>query len=133
MNHDLINDEDWQKLSIAAWKCREAACISGTTKVGAALLTPDKSIFSGCNIQHYYCNHDIHAEVNAISTMVASGYRLLYGILIVAEREQFTPCGSCMDWIFQFGGASCCVGVQANKNGRIKIFQSAELMPYYPK
>lgn len=122
----------WDKLSIEAWKVRENAFIYGKTKVGCSLKSTNGKIFAGVNIEQLFRSHDIHAEVNAISNMVTSGEIKFTHLLIVAERERFTPCGACMDWIMQFGGDSCLVGFQSVRNGIILIKTSGELMPYYP-
>lgn len=130
MKTDNIN---WEKLSINAWKVRESAYIFGDTKVGAALLDENNRIITGCNIEHKYRSHDIHAEVNAISQMVSTGATKIIAILIVADRKFFTPCGSCMDWIIQFGGKDVIVGFQSKPNSDITKFTANQLMPYYPE
>jgi cytidine deaminase len=92
----------------------------GPTKVGCAVLPDDGRIFAVCNVEHRFPSHDVHAEVNAITTMVAGGAgrdhqrqrgRIL-AVVVVAERDQFTPCGACMDWILQFCDA-CVVAFPA--------------------
>ncbi len=128
-----ISREVWDRMAEEAWKCRENAWILGDTKVGAALLTKAGDIYSGCNIEHVYRCHDVHAEVNAISTMVASGRTEMACIIVTAEREKFTPCGACMDWIFQFGGPDCRVGYQTKRGGEIVSYLARELMPHYPR
>jgi cytidine deaminase len=125
--------DQWPLLSQAAWERRRNAHILGKTRVGAAALAGDGTIFGGCNIEHKYRCHDIHAEVSAIAGMVSSGHSDLCAILIAAERELFTPCGGCLDWIFQFGGAACLVAHQASPDGEIKVWQAGELMPFYPR
>ncbi|MEM3191641.1 MAG: cytidine deaminase [Candidatus Parvarchaeota archaeon] len=107
--------------------------ISGNTKVGAAVLSSSMRIFSGCNIEHRYRSHDIHAETNAIGNMVAAGEKELLAILIVAVKESFLPCGACMDWIFEMGGPGCLVGFQNREGGTIKTFRAHQLMPHYPR
>jgi len=124
---------DWSDLSEKAWAVRENAHIIGLTKVGASVLSENDNIYCGCNIEHKFRSHDIHAEVNAISNMVSFGDKLIKKILIVAERDFFTPCGSCMDWIMQFADENTLVGFQGSKNGEIQSFRTRELMPYYPK
>lgn len=124
---------DWQLLSKYAWAARENAFIYGKTSVGAALLSKDSHIFTGCNVEHRYRVHDVHAEVNAITNMVNSGYSAFFAILVVAERNRFTPCGSCMDWIIQFAGKDCLVGYQTDKNSDVIIHTAKELMPFYPE
>lgn len=126
-------DNFWQLLSINAWNVRENAYILGKTKVGCSLYSTNRKLFSGCNVEHKYRSHDIHAEVNAISTMIAAGETIIDSLLVVAERDFFTPCGSCMDWIMQFATENTQVGFQNNPNGEITVFNVFELMPHYPK
>ncbi|MFP5262373.1 MAG: cytidine deaminase family protein [Blastocatellia bacterium] len=128
-----FTEEHWNILAEAAWECRERAYIMGEVKVGAAVMSSNGKIFAGCNVEHVFRSHDVHAEVNAITSMVAAGHIELAGILIVAERERFTPCGSCLDWIYQFGGPQGRVGFQAKKDGPIALFRTTELIPYYPR
>ncbi len=128
----IKNKIDWQSLSVAAWDVRNNAIIFGKTKVGASVLSLSNKIYCGCNVEHQFRSHDVHAEVNAITNMISQGETSLKAILIVAERERFTPCGSCMDWIFQFGGPSCLIGFQKELNSQISIYTAHDLMPFYP-
>jgi len=125
--------EMWATLAAAAWKSRQHAFVIGNTKVGAAAICSSGALFSGCNVEHRYRCHDVHAEVNAITSMVAGGYTDLVGILIAAEREHFTPCGGCMDWIFQFGGPECLVAFQSREGGELNVYTAGDLMPHYPR
>jgi len=124
--------EQLKALAEAAWAVRENAYTFGHTKVGAAALSVNGEIFIGCNVEHRFRSHDVHAEVNAITSMITAGRTQLIAVVIAAERERFTPCGSCMDWIYQFGGPSCRVGYQSKPGGEITILTAEELMPYYP-
>lgn len=101
--------------------------------MGAAAIDSDGLIHVGCNIEHRFRAHDVHAEVNALSTMVASGGAQALAILVAAEREQFTPCGGCMDWIFELGGGGCHVGFQGRQDGPVTWWRALELMPHYPR
>ena len=121
-----------QRLAGAAWRIRENAYVLGKTKVGCAILSSDGRIFEGCNVEHRFRCHDIHAEVNAISSMVAAGGNRLLMVLIAAERDRFTPCGGCMDWIMQFGSDSTIIAFQASRNGPIQQYTAGQLMPFYP-
>ena len=118
-------------MSTQAWNSRKNARILGKTKVGSAVVS-SRRIFGGCNIEHKFRSHDIHAEISAISTMISAGYKKLHAIIVVAERTKFTPCGGCLDWIFEFGGPKCLVGYQTKKDSKITIFKAEELMPHYP-
>jgi cytidine deaminase len=128
-----VSKEVWGKMSDIAWNYRNQAFILGNTKVGAAALSDSGMIFGGCNIEHRFRCHDIHAEVNAISSLVGGGGKRLAAILIVAERELFTPCGGCMDWIFQFGGPECYVAFQSKRTATISKYLARKLMPFYPR
>ncbi len=133
MKRRMNLSDPWPLLSRLAWERRQNAHILGKTRVGAAALAGDGSIWGGCNIEHKFRCHDIHAEVSAIAAMVSSGTTDLRAILIAAERDLFTPCGGCLDWIFQFGGPGCQVAHQASPDGEIKIWTAGELMPFYPR
>jgi cytidine deaminase len=123
----------WDQLTRPAWEIRERAHTHGPTLVGAAVLASDGRVFVGCNVEHRFRSHDVHAEVNALSTMVAEGADRAVAILISAERDHFTPCGSCLDWIFELGGPACFIGFQAQPNSEVRAFQARDLMPHYPK
>jgi len=122
-----------EAMSVDAWRAREKAHIYGNTKVGCAVQADDGQVYLGCNIEHRFRCHDIHAETNAISTMVTSGGQRIVALLVVASTERFTPCGGCMDWIMELGGADCVVGFQAKPGGPIEMFRAGELMPRYPR
>jgi len=132
-NFPDISDKILQELSQAAWVARDKAIIFGNTKVGVALYTDDQKIFTGCNVEQIFRINDVHAEVNAISNMVTAGYKHFYVILIAAKRKKFTPCGSCMDWIMQFGGPNCTVAFQSNTSAEIITYRAKEIMPLYPE
>lgn len=126
---------DWGILSNRAWSVRDNSYLIGTTgtsgATGAALIVNNGEIFTGCNVEHRFRNLDVHAEVNAITNMITSGYKLFYAILVVAERKNFTPCGSCLDWIIQFGSLQCLVGYQTSKDSNVVVLTAHEFMPYY--
>ena len=121
----------FNSLSAPAWTVRSNAYLIGKTAVGCALMTTSGRIFAGCNVEHRYRSHDVHAEVNAISSMAADNEREVRYLLVVADRERFTPCGACMDWIMQFATDDCLVAFQP-KDGEPTIYSTHELMPYYP-
>ncbi len=128
-----LTKQDWEALAKTAWEVRRNAHLYGPTAVGAAVLTKSNHLFAGCNVEHKFRSHDVHAEVNAITTMVANGEKDLRAVMIAAERDRFTPCGACMDWIFQFGSDTCEIGYQNNHGGEIEILTAGDLMPHYPE
>lgn len=122
-----------KRLAQAAWDVRESAYVLGTTKVGCAVLSADGPIFAGCNVEHQFRSHDVHAEVNAIASMVSAGQHKLVAVVVVADRDYFTPCGACMDWIMQFGNEKTLIAFQREKGGETLIFTAKEIMPHYPR
>jgi len=126
-------DKTLQHLAEAAWHVRDNAHIVGKTKVGCAVLAQSGEIFVGCNVEHIYRCHDVHAEINAITSMISGGQKDLNAVVIVAERDLFTPCGGCLDWIFQFGGGNCLVASQSKRDGPLQRYTAQQLMPFYPR
>lgn len=120
-------------LSDSAWAARENARVIGPTRVGVAVVGGDGEIITGCNMEHRYRSHDIHGEVSAIAAFVASGRRDLRTVFVAAEREHFTPCGACLDWIFEIGGPDTEVLVQSARGAEVTRYSAAELMPHYPR
>jgi cytidine deaminase len=123
---------DLPRMAATAWEVREHAHLHGKTAVGAAVLSRQGNIFSGCNVEHRFRSHDVHFEVNALTTMIAAGDGPAVVVLIVAQRDNFTPCGSCLDWIFELGGPECVVVFQGSPDADPQIWLAHQLMPHYP-
>lgn len=120
----------WDLLADAAWPARANAHLHEPTAVGAgaAVLDSHGRVFAGCNVEHRFRSYCVHAEVNALMSMVVAGGGPAVRILIAGEREQFTPCRACMDWIFELGGPSCIVGFQAAPMAFVEPIRVDELM-----
>jgi cytidine deaminase len=77
-------------------------------QVGAALLTVDHSIFSGCNIENASYGATLCAERNAIAQAVSKGYTSFLAIAIAGGMEgspitDFAyPCGICRQVMAEF-------------------------------
>jgi cytidine deaminase len=120
------------RMSEVAWAARERARLHGPTAVGCAALGTSGIIVGGCNVEHRYRSHDIHAEVNAIGSLVAADAGALRAVLIAAERNNFTPCGACLDWVFEVGGPDTEVGWQSRPDEQVRWAMAETLMPRYP-
>jgi len=127
-----LTAETFDKLSDAAWRVRERAKIIGNTAVGCAVMDESGRVFVGCNIEHRFRSHDVHAEVAALSSMVSSGGGRAVAVFIAARRQKFTPCGSCLDWIFELGGEECLVLCQSEPATHPTSYFARDLMPHYP-
>ncbi|OBS01866.1 hypothetical protein A9W98_17945 [Mycobacterium gordonae] len=129
-----ISDHEINTLTEQAWAARKFARLYGKTAVGAAVLSSRGHIYVGCNIEHRFRAHDVHAEVNALTTMAANGDGPATAVVIAAARDQFTPCGGCLDWIFELGSPDCLViftGSPAPDWAPV-VLRADELMPHYP-
>lgn len=127
-----MRHEQVQEMLDLAWKYRENA-VAKKTKVGACVLAEGKGerMFPGCNIEHDYCR-SFHAEEVAIMKAISNGIKKIEAIVIVAEIQNFTPCGACRDWIREFLLTEGLIAVQSSPSGPITCFSLSELFPAPP-
>jgi len=72
-------------------------------RVGAALLSGDGAVFTGCNVENANYSNSVHAEELALSKAVAAGHRSFDGIAVSSERRDgVTPCGMCRQSLSEF-------------------------------
>lgn len=96
--------------------------------VGAALLTRDGKVFTGCNVENASYGNSICAERTAIVKAVSEGYREFTMIAVVcAKVKDAWPCGACRQFISEFGGQISVVA--EGKNGEINHWLISELLP----
>ena len=76
-------------------------------RVGAAVLTEQGEIFSGCNVENASYGLTICAERSAIFTAVQStkAPKLIIRAVAVVNGDDLpcSPCGACRQVIFEFG------------------------------
>ena len=71
--------------------------------VGAALLSKDGRIFTGCNIENSAYSPTLCAERCAVAKAVSEGVRDFIAIAVVGpENQTTTPCGVCRQVLFEF-------------------------------
>ncbi|MDG6898302.1 MAG: cytidine deaminase [Nitrososphaerota archaeon] len=72
-------------------------------KIGAAVLTRDGRIFTGCNVENVSYGLSCCAERTAIFKAVSEGCRGLVAIAVVGRSKGFTsPCGACRQVMVEF-------------------------------
>ena len=74
-------------------------------RVGAALLTEEGRIFTGCNIENAAYTPTICAERTAIFKAVSEGYRNFSAIAITGGKDGIglaAPCGVCRQVMMEF-------------------------------
>ncbi len=97
-------------------------------KVGAALLTADGKIYTGCNIENSSYGLTICAERTAIFKAMSEGERKFSAIAVSGDTDNYlTPCGACRQIIFDHCGNIDIVLI--NKNLDQKIFSTNDLLP----
>lgn len=98
-------------------------------KVGAALLTSEGRIFSGCNVENASYGLTNCAERTAIFSAVAqTGPGLSIQAIVVLNDQEApsSPCGACRQVIYEFGPDAIVVFPAA---GGLKELSIAELLP----
>lgn len=95
---------DVQQLLNAAIKARENAyCPYSNFQVGAAILTENNEIFTGCNIENGSFTAGLCAERTAVAKAISEGQTTFKAIAVVAQQDNFTtPCGVCRQFIIEF-------------------------------
>lgn len=97
--------------------------------VGAALLTNDDIIYSGCNIESSSYSLTICAERTAIFKAVSEGEKKFKAIAVAADTEDFiSPCGACRQVISDLCGEIDVILI--NSKGNFTIKKTSELLPF---
>ena len=98
--------------------------------VGAALLSADGRVFTGCNIEISTFGLTTCAERVAIFKAVSEGVREIARVAIVADHEDLAPpCGCCRQMMWEFGADDLEI-ILANLDGRVQKFELKELFPH---
>ncbi len=97
--------------------------------VGAALLTEDDKIYTGCNIESSSYSLTICAERTAIFKAISEGERKFKAIAVAGDTEGFiSPCGACRQVISDLCGDIDVVLV--NSKNETKVMKTSELLPF---
>jgi cytidine deaminase len=71
-------------------------------KVGAAVLTRDGTVYTGCNVENAAYPAAICAERVAITKAISDGQRDFLAIAVITSSGGF-PCSICRQVMFEFG------------------------------
>ena len=117
-----------KKLIEAARQAREKAYAPYSKfKVGAAVLTSDGKIYTGCNIENASYGMSNCAERTAIFKAVSEGETKLEALAVIGDTNApISPCGACRQVIAEFGIKQVAM---ANLKGGVKIVTLEELLP----
>lgn len=131
-----LSEEYITKLINLAIDSREDAyCPYSGFSVGAALLTKEGKIFTGCNIENASYGATNCAERTAIFKAVSEGITDFLAIAIVGGKKDYIPsdyaypCGICRQVMSEFCSSDFPV-IVAKSDLDYKLFQLSELLPY---
>jgi cytidine deaminase len=97
--------------------------------VGAALITVDDKIYTGCNIESSSYSLTICAERTAIFKAISEGERKFKAIAVAGDTEGFiSPCGACRQVISDLCGDIDVILV--NSKNETKVMKTSELLPF---
>jgi cytidine deaminase len=96
--------------------------------VGAALLTADNRIFTGCNVENSSYGLTVCAERAAVFNAVSAGKKDFLALAVISDGEGYCrPCGACRQVIREFG--SDIQIIMASKYRQYEIKKISELLP----
>ena len=97
-------------------------------KVGAALLTEEGEVYTGCNIEIASYSPTICAERTAIFKAISEGAKKIKTIVVVGDSDFTYPCGVCRQVIREFGKDATII--VANSEEDYKEYKLEDLLPY---
>ena len=104
-------------------------------KVGAAVLTGELRIYTGCNIENAAYSPGICAERNAIYKAVSEGARKIKAIAVAGDKEgeginQYAfPCGVCRQVMREFCNPDEMLVIVAKSCEEFKTYSLSQLLP----
>ena len=126
---DMIS-ENFEKLFNAAKMVRDNAHVPYSNfKVGAAFLTEDDSIVSGCNVENAAYPQSQCAEASAIGNLVSQGFSKIKEVVVIGSGSLLcSPCGGCRQRLREFASLETQIHM-CNSDGHLKTSTLKELLP----
>src|SRR6202167_5646182 len=106
---------DWLQLRVAAADVAGRAYAPySRLRVGAAGLTGDGRVITGCNVENASFGLTLCAECGLVSALHASGGGTLTAVSVVAGGgERRVPCGRCRQLLLEAGGRGLLLDTEA--------------------
>jgi cytidine deaminase len=96
--------------------------------VGAALLSEDGRVFTGCNVENASYSAGVCAERTAVLKAVSEGCRRFKAIAVAClKNADGWPCGICRQFMSEFG-VDLEVVVEGS-SGKVQVMKLSELLP----
>ncbi|MBQ7120047.1 MAG: cytidine deaminase [Oscillospiraceae bacterium] len=122
-----VTDMEYKELlDIAKTARKNAYAPYSKFYVGTALLTKSGKVYTGCNVENLSFGATICAERCAIAKAVSEGERDFSAIAVYAGEKFTSPCGICLQTIYEF--TKDIDIVLADRNA-IKVYKLQDLMP----
>ncbi|MGH9292418.1 MAG: cytidine deaminase [Acidimicrobiales bacterium] len=118
---------DWDRLRAAALGAtgRAYAPYSGLA-VGAAGLTSDGRLVTGCNVENASYGLTLCAECGLVSALHATGGGRLVAVSVVAaDGRPLSPCGRCRQLLLEAGGGELLVDSEEEPEGLSTLLPGA--------
>ena len=113
---------------------REAAtnayCPYSRYPVGAAVLTRDGQVYTGCNVENVSYGLANCAERTALFKAVSAGCRDFVALAVAGgDKRPAAPCGACRQVLAEFCVPDLPVLVARLKGGKVTVTTLGELLP----
>lgn len=120
-----------EKLIREAIRMRENAYVPYSTfPVGAALLTANENLYTGCNIENAAFPVSCCAERVAIFKAIANGEKNIQAMAVAADSDRpVPPCGSCRQVMSEFFDVNTTIYL-TNIKQEIKTLNIEALLPF---
>jgi len=103
-------EPDWEALRAAALDVAARAYVPYSHfPVGAAGLTEDGRIVTGCNVENASYGLTLCAECGLVAALHATGGGRLVAVVTVGGGRPVMPCGRCRQLLWEHGGPECLV------------------------
>lgn len=135
MTTEMLRDIPAEELIQSAIEARKKSYSPYSDyQVGAALLTAELRIYTGCNIENAAYSPGICAERTAIYKAVSEGRRKLKAIAVVgspkgAPGQYAFPCGVCRQVMREFVNPEEFLVIVAKSLTDYKIYTLSQLLP----
>ncbi len=97
-------------------------------KVGAALLTKDGKVYTGCNVENSSYGGTICAERTAFVKAVSEGDKEFSKVAIASSGGEAWPCGICRQFMKEFCDDDFVI-ITGNDADSIRTYTLAEMLP----
>ena len=122
--------KNFENLFKAASLVRQEAHVPYSNfKVGAAFLTEDNKIITGCNVENAAYPQSQCAEASAIGNLVANGFTKIKEVVVIGSGDLLcSPCGGCRQRLREFAALDVNIHM-CNVDGHMKTSTLEDLLP----